>query len=189
MKISARFWTLKNFQIWPNFFAKSAHFFPKTEVFLLNPAIRFPPPGGARCCPCEACQFAFWQPFCHMLPDWRFHRGRQQFAALRRYYFRIGPHIEFSCRLAQTWTPWISELFCFLVSHKLGLPGFLRFVLSWSRTNLGFLDFWDPRLYQNVSVKGVDCVHALSKEVLNRRGITRRQLTARSRAHASIRAR
>ena len=104
VKISARFWTLKNFQIWPNFFAKSAHFFPKTEVFLLNPAIRFPPPGGARCCPCEACQFAFWQPFCHMLPDWRFHRGRQQFAALRRYYFRIGPHIEFSCRppVAQT---------------------------------------------------------------------------------------
>ena len=90
--------------------------------------------------------------------------------------------------LAQTRISWISELFCFLVSHKLGLPGFLRFVLSWSRANLGFLDFWDPRLYQNVSVKGVDCVHALSKEVLNRRGITRRQLTARSRAHASIRA-
>ena len=83
----------------------------------------------------------------------------------------------------------ISELFCFLVSHKLGLPGFLRFVLSWSRTNLGFLGFWDPRLYQNVSVKGVDCVHALSKEVLNRRGITRRQPTARPGAHASIRAR
>ena len=141
MKISARFWTLKNFQIWPKFFAKSAYFFPKTEVFLLSPAIRFPPPGSARCCPCEACQFAFWQPFCHMLPDWRFHRGRQQFAALRRYYFRIGPHSEFWSRTNSNFPDfWVLRS---LVSHKPEFPGFLSFSVSWSRTNLDFLGFWD----------------------------------------------